>query len=368
MKQKTLALLAALGLAVLLAGCSSPSGTPVVPAPIEGTVELHTEVQAAYLASSYNSVASYADGKRELSFPKAVRLEWSPAAKNAKYRVEYGIWPDFRNATVCETTNPFLDVYNLLLGTDYYWRVTATANGHTMPASEVGVFHTSDVPPRNLFVDGITNVRDLGGWETAEGVTVRQGLLYRGGRLNKSWHPEVALDITEYGIQTMREILGIRSEIDLRKDYQAEESLLRSCVLGEDVNYFACPMEFDINTLGTNSIDGNRKMLRKVFSILAEEENYPVYFHCDIGTDRTGMVAFLTCGLLGVSEEDLYYEYLFSNFGRIGSSRSTSQIARSYVNTIKSKEGATLSEKIENTLLEIGVTEEEIEAIRTILL
>ena len=39
--------------------------------------------------------------------------------------------------------------------------------------------------------------------------------------------------------------------------------------------------------------------------------------HCSIGTDRTGVICFLINALLGVSEEDLYKDYLFSMFGMI---------------------------------------------------
>jgi hypothetical protein len=42
-----------------------------------GTVELHSELQATYLADTYDSISKYASGTAELSRPEAVHFEWS---------------------------------------------------------------------------------------------------------------------------------------------------------------------------------------------------------------------------------------------------------------------------------------------------
>ncbi len=89
-------------------------------------------------------------------------------------------------------------------------------------------------------------------------------------------------------------------------------------------------------------------------------------YHCNIGTDRTGLFAFLINGLLGVREENLYRDYLFSNFGNIGVSRSMSNIT-AYVNKAKSYNGVLLSDKTENCLLDIGVKQSEIDSIKNIM-
>ncbi len=112
----------------------------------------------------------------------------------------------------------------------------------------------------------------------------------------------------------------------------------------------------------------NTEMVKRIFSdILSKRENYPLIFHCSIGTDRTGMIAFLVNGLLGVDINDLYRDYLFSNFGDIGGDRNVIGITFNYVATIQNTKGNTLSEKIENYLLSIGVKQEEINSIRAIL-
>ena len=67
-------------------------------------------------------------------------------------------------------------------GVRYYFRVIGTlSNGSTVGA--FGEFTTADTP-RILSVDGIVNVRDIGGWETSNGKVIKQGVLYRGSELD----------------------------------------------------------------------------------------------------------------------------------------------------------------------------------------
>ena len=59
-----------------------------------------------------------------------------------------------------------------------------------------------------------------------------------------------------------------------------------------------------------------------MFSRLGTPGALPAYFHCLIGTDRTGITGLLLLGMMGVEEETLYRDYLMSNFANIGGSRS----------------------------------------------
>ena len=59
-----------------------------------------------------------------------------------------------------------------------------------------------------------------------------------------------------------------------------------------------------------------------------------IYFHCRIGTDRTGTLAYILEGLLGVSEEDRVDDYELSFFSglvnrhRYYSTQSNSSISK----------------------------------------
>ena len=54
--------------------------------------------------------------------------------------------------------------------------------------------------------------------------------------------------------------------------------------------------------------------MRKTFQIFAQPSAYPIFYHCRIGTDRTGYTTYLLLGLLGAYEEDIYRDYLRSNW------------------------------------------------------
>lgn len=336
-----------------------------------GEVDMHTPLQAEYLAGDYNKVSNYANGREELSRPLSVRLSWTATPEDEDMKiVGYTVdVQDFDYKYIDQsffTMENYVDVYNLCVGTPYMWRVTAYFEDGTKSVSNWKTFETADVAIRNIYVDGITNVRDLGGWSTLDGNRVRQGMIYRCGRLNKSRQPQIEIEITEAGVAMMRDVLGIKSEIDLRTpDKNNETGGITSSPLGEDINYYSCPLQWDQGNYLTYNIES----VKYFFELASDINNYPLIFHCDIGTDRTGMFSFLINGLLGVAEEDLYRDYLFSNFGKINDSRSLSNIQNNYLKTINNCEGDTLSEKIENCLLTVaGVPQSQIDAIKEILL
>ena len=359
-------------LLLVFCGCSNTVKCSWEFAGSSDEIVLHTADQSAYLAGDYNKISSYAKADKELSRPVPAQFAWTatPAKELAitGYTVEIQDC-DNRYATLTfDTATPTLDVYNLCIGTEYLWRVTAHYENGKTSTSGWSYFATEDVAPRNLYVDGITNVRDLGGWHTTDGGRVRQGMIFRCGRLNESERPDVVIEITEAGIDMMRNVLGIRSEIDLRmpNKHDTETGGITSSPLGEDVNYYNCPLDWDQG----NYMTYNLASVKKFFELASDESNYPFIFHCNIGTDRTGMFAFLINGLLGVAEEDLYRDYLFSNFGAINNhARTLSNIQNNYLKTINQYPGATLSERIENCLLDlVGVPQEQLDAIRDIMM
>ena len=188
-------------------------------------------------------------------------------------------------------------------------------------------------------------------------------MIYRSGRLNTSESETLAIEITESGIAMMRDTLGIKTEIDLRRVDNNEIGALTSSPLGESVSYVSAPMDWSVDNMILDNIDE----IKHVFSVLADEDNYPIVYHCNIGTDRTGMFAFLVHALLGVSEEDLYRDYLFSNFGLIGGTRGYLNLRRTHLRTVEKYEGETLSEKTRNCLVTLGVPAEHLDAVVRIM-
>lgn len=335
-------------------------------------VSIHSELQEQYLSGPLQDIASYAQGTDELSRPAKITLSWSTqideayaaqtgaAAEGCEYQLYFGKTDDFSDAKVYTTTETTYQVTNLELDTAYYWKVSSEIGGERYE-SETATFTTERNGPRNLYVSGVTNVRDIGGYTTLGGETVKQGRIIRCGKLHNS---NGSRKITEKGITEMRENLGIRSEIDLRKASNNEYGGVSGSALGEDVNYFLLPMDYAGNMMEGTFTEDNIGSLRGVFEVLSKEENYPVIFHCAIGTDRTGMVAYCIEALLGMSETDIIRDYLYSNFGSIGGSRSISTIRSKYPKFIKNYDGETLQEKTYRFLNEyVGVPEEQLDAV-----
>ena len=79
------------------------------------------------------------------------------------------------------------------------------------------------------------------------------------------------------------------------------------------------------------------------------------------------MFSILLEKLLGVKEEDVIRDYLFSNFGAIGSKRELSKY-KLITASLAKYPGKTEAERTENYLLAIGVTQEEIDSFRKIML
>ena len=256
---------------------------------------------------------------------------------------------DGRSLPLSSSEKSFV-IDNLMTGKTYNYKVTVTQNINNDVKTTIydGVVETAD-SNRFVTIGGLNNTRDIGGYKTNDGKTIRQGLLIRGseadGLTNKN-HYLTSIDDAA--------LFGFNSEFDLRNNVSVTASKL-----GNEVDYKTFPM----STTGTVISNGSEASLKKLFSELANAQNYPVYLHGTNGTDRTGAVVYLLQGILGVSEEDLDFEYRLSSL--------TTQTGN--INMIKGNldayEGETINERIETYLTEkVGVTAGEISAIRSIFL
>lgn len=360
-KKRLSALVLALLMLLSLVGCG---GGSVTLEDAGNGISLVNEKMEAYMADEPSRVLSYASGKSEMSYPNAITLTWTLEGAEAEfYRVRVSETEDLTDAWVMEVTEPALELYNCKTGTTYYWSVTAVKGTREVAVSEVGTFSTAEGAPRTIYCEGVANMRDLGGWKTESGQTVKQGLLYRCGRLNENDNAKVVKRITEEGLRTMQQ-LGIRTELDLREVDNNEVGGLTDISLIDGAQYVQVPMDGSRGTLRTS----NEASIVEVFALLGDEANYPMIIHCSIGTDRTGFVCYLINGLLGVCAEDLDRDYLLSNFGAIGSSRHLSRIQDDYLDYVQSLPGETLSAKIEGYLLSIGVAQSDMDTLCRVML
>ena len=247
-----------------------------------------------------------------------------------------------------------LELTNLKSGTKYNYRLTLMLSNNTTTGT-LGEF-TTKVSPRFLQIDGLRNVRDIGGWKTQNGKTVKQGMLYRGIELDGA--VESTFRLTPTGLSTMVDTLGIRYDMDLRS---STVNVNKTDALGETVVHKYYPVSYYADFFNP----ADKETVRKIFSDLSNKNNYPVYMHCTYGRDRTGTVCYLLQGLLGVSKEDASKEYSLTVFSGLNIDKQGFAKLEAAVEDFR---GSTFQEKVENYLISIGVTRGEINSIREIFL
>ena len=307
-----------------------------------------------------DDVAFYCDGTGSLPNPYLpVVVEWvCDIETTARFQVEYATRPDFLDALVLVTDSEKVELYNLFKGTEYFVRVTAYDRDDKVISVAESSFQTTDLGPRVMNVDGIHNVRDVGGYTTATGKRTVQGLLFRGGTLTPADVYES--NLTDDGKAYMRSVLGIKTDLDLRgaKEAQNGQSPIPNAKL----------YNFGLNGYSEMLIP----KLKEVFSALADKNSYPAYVHCTGGADRTGTIVFLINALLGVDEKLLVQDYEFTSFSLYAMRNSKrppyGPMFQDFLAKVKSFDGDTLQEQTKNCLLSLGITIEEIESLQAIML
>lgn len=261
---------------------------------------------------------------------------------------------NFQNAfqfEMPETKNRVL-INNLKTGTKYYWKVIAGKDSYQ------GDFETVK-STRFVIMNGAENTRDIGGYVTQDGKTVKQGLIIRGTEIDGLAQKQYF--VPSESIEDIQNTFGFVYEFDLREDiiYGREyESRL-----GKDVGhkFYVAPQYGQVFSLEY------KDSLKNIFADLANPDNYPMYLHCTYGADRTGTIVFLLQGILNMSEQDMISEYRLTGFHR--ESYATTDAIDVVIEGLRLYEGDTIQEKILNFLTtEIGVTQSQLDSIRNILL
>ena len=334
-----------------------------------------TEAQLAYINSeNYGDTTPY-NGNMSVSAPNPVTIKWKSTGIS-KYKVSLYNDSDLTDLVVSYSTKKTsFDFYNDELNRTYYVKVSDESGENYMGGNMIKYKYTQTMP-RNLFIDGVENVRDIAGWvANNDSVSMKQGMLYRSGRFNEDKAEEVNVTVTSDGIYELKNHLKIKTEIDLRRSSTNEIGSITSSPLGEDVNYYNFPMYYGGNNIltfvGKASGDtyqyDNPAAIKQVFELLANEDNYPIDFHCSIGKDRTGCIAYLIEGLMGFDQETMYRDYMFTNFSNAGMCKLT-DITDRYGKTIDEYSEGTLQQKTFKYLNEvIGVSSDKLNHIIEIL-
>ena len=179
---------------------------------------------------------------------------------------------------------------------------------------------------RKLPFTGAHNFRDLGGYKTEDGRTVKWGKIYRSDNLHS---------LTDEDLKYMKR-LNIKSVVDFRSVEERESEPDR---LNPDMTQVLLPINFQPKELNDDSIkniikdltfgDLDSSNLLRDFNIVIVEEftdeykNFfrhiiennaePLVFHCTAGKDRAGFASAMILTILGVPREKIIEDYLLTN-------------------------------------------------------
>lgn len=271
----------------------------------------------------------------------------------------------------------YVNLSNFRPNAHYHYELK-NASGKVMTSGE---FTTKGLVYQVFFKANVRNARDLGGWKTKDGKTVKYRMVYRGGRLQAS-------TLTSKRGKDDLKAQGIKAQLDLRghtssgsQEYLNREDSPIEKMWGDEFAFCAPGIEEGY----TQMLRDDGPKVKQCFEFVAQsvKDNKPVYFHCSLGRDRTGTLAMLLLGVLGVDEGDISKEYELTQFAPHGwatsegeSSKMTRRVdykgAANYIweNFSKKDDGTydSFASGIEKYLISIGVSQETIDGFRSDML
>lgn len=169
---------------------------------------------------------------------------------------------------------------------------------------------TSVVGERVLPLEQASNFRDLGGYTTRDGRTVRWGRAYRSGAMPL---------LTDADIATIRE-LGIDAVVDLRS---IEERQLTPDSIDDQTHAMFLSNDYAMETLMAGLMAGGGENIYKGMEVTLAPQYRALYrrliaqdgaviYHCSAGQDRTGVATALLYDMLGVDRETILADYHLS--------------------------------------------------------
>lgn len=174
-----------------------------------------------------------------------------------------------------------------------------------------------DDPRRTIAFEAVFNFRDLGGYPAADGRRTRWRRLFRADGLNR---------LRSHEADQVR-ALAIRTVVDLRTPGEIG-SHGRFPPGVADVEYHQLPL-FDVQPdwagfrepdapgfladRYVEMLETGRASVAAALVLLGRAESYPLVFHCAAGKDRTGILAAVVLGLVGVPNEVIVEDYALSH-------------------------------------------------------
>lgn len=208
----------------------------------------------------------------------------------------------------------------------------------TQQVSQVAEPNVVTAEGQKMEVAGVRNARDLGGYRTQDGRTVKRGLLLRTGELGEATPEELKQLIENYHVSHVIDLrssseiasnpepvlsgvtqhaLKIMDEERMKKRYASVKDVLSDPQADQITRIQACiesGLVSDQMYVEYLQDEQGKESYREFFRILLDNEpDQAVLWHCTNGKDRTGVAAMLVLSALNVDEETIMADYMLTN-------------------------------------------------------
>jgi protein-tyrosine phosphatase len=166
---------------------------------------------------------------------------------------------------------------------------------------------------RAIALTGCFNFRDLGGYATRDGARVKWRRLFRADGLSRLTPEDLAL-LGELGLATVLD-LRTSGELDQLGRFAGESGyhhLPMIDVLPDRKDFPGWVDPAIVAERYREMMSVGRDAIVSSLTVLSAPESYPAVFHCSAGKDRTGILAAVVLGLVGVPDEVIVADYALS--------------------------------------------------------
>ncbi len=194
------------------------------------------------------------------------------------------------------------------------------------PMNSLGDSKEEELPQkRHIPLEGQSNFRDIGGYKTTDGRTVKWGQVYRTGELPRLTDEDIAvlknLDLQMVHNFLLEEEIAQRGQDRLPSSTQlvenpiktsADDLVLAVLEARKTGDFSVVPPDLNKEVHRVLAREG-REEYAAMMRALSDPENRPFAFHCSHGVHRTGTATAILLSALGVPWETVREDYLLSN-------------------------------------------------------
>jgi protein-tyrosine phosphatase len=185
----------------------------------------------------------------------------------------------------------------------------------------MSMLNSNDLSRRHIPLHGASNFRDLGGYVGHEGRPLKWRKIFRSDHL-AALNPQDLAQLKTLGIARSFDFRGVQESqaqfyewpniqrYSLSIEPTVVQRLQAQHLTGKPLT--AADALDAMQTTYRDFVRSDSHRFAQLFEHLLEKPD-PLLFHCTAGKDRTGLAAALVLSALGVSEADIWKDYLLTN-------------------------------------------------------